>query len=136
MARIIKSVSLDPHTAQVAANIGNFSAFVRDALMQYEEHYAEVERHTHPEEGRRLGLCNGMSRPYCRTCWPYGPPPGAAWRAFGADPENIGVAWVQAQAVKANENAWRLVPNMQTPGPSLKAPKREQGLLGRLLGRG
>jgi len=131
MARIIKSISLCPQTAQIAGQMGNFSAFVRDALYQYEEHYAQVERHTAEEKDRRLGLCNAMSRPYCRTCWPHGPPDGDAWRAFVADPEGIGSDWVQAQAIKTNENAWHLVPNMVTPAPRPIQPPAN-GLMTRL----
>jgi len=131
MARIIKSVSLDPRTALIAGQIGNFSAFVRDALYQYEEHYAQVVRHTADEEHRHGGLCNAMSRPYCRTCWPRGPPAGDAWRAFVADPEGVGTDWVQAQAIKENENTWAFVPNMTTPAPRPIQPPAN-GLMTRL----
>ena len=131
MARIIKSVSLDPRTAQIAGQIGNFSAFVRDALYQYEEHYAQVERHTADEDNRKGGLCNAMSRPYCRTCWPHGPPAQTAWLAFNADPEGVGTDWVQAQAIKENENAWAFVPNIVTPAPQPIQPPAN-GLMTRL----
>ena len=136
MARIIKSVSLDPKTAQIAAHIGNFSAFVRDALLQYEAHYDAAQTHAWDEDARIGGLCLGVGPTYCRACYPHGPAPKEAWLAYRADPQGVGQAWLQAQAVKANENEWRLVPNMQTPGPGHQAPKRAPGLLGRLLGRG
>lgn len=137
MARIIKSVSLDPRTAQIASQMGNFSAFVRDALYQYEEHYAQVERHTHDEDNRIAGLCNAMSSPYCRTCWPQGPPGRDAWKAFRMDPDGIGADWVLAQAEKANANVWALVPNMVTPAPRQEAAAtaKKPGYLARLLGR-
>ena len=136
MARIIKSVSLDPRTAHIAGQMGNFSAFVRVCLMQYENHFSEVIEHTHEEANRHGGLCNAMARPYCRACYPHGPPSGEAWRAGRADPQVIGADWLLAQAVKDNDHEWHLVAeNVAYSAPRPVVVPDRRGLLDRLLRR-
>ena len=48
-----------------------------------------------------------------------------------ADPEGVGTDWVQAQAIKENENTWAFVPNMTTPAPRPIQPPAN-GLMTRL----
>ena len=136
MARIIKSVSLDPRTAMIASRMGNFSAFVRECLIQYDDHYSENTNHSQDEEFRTGGLCNGRLSPHCRVCYPHGPPGREAWLAYRADPEGVGQAWLQAQAIQANDHEWHLVAEnvaYAAPRPQVAAPRRSW--VRRLFGR-
>jgi len=87
MSSIIKSISLDPQTAELASRIPNFSRFVRECLI----------RHHFTKEGVNLQcmredddsqLCNPYStvKGRCLSCWPAGPPPIEAWRAYRRKP--------------------------------------------------
>jgi hypothetical protein len=119
----------------IASRMGNFSAFVRDCLNQYEDHYTEVKEHTHQEGARIGGLCVGVARPNCRACYPHGAPPREAWLAYRADPEGVGQSWLQAQAIAANDHEWHLVAEnvaYSAPRPQVEQPK---SLLDRLLRR-
>ena len=91
--RIVKTISLDKATAELASNIPNFSAWIRQQLLI--EHIAQggTTLHVYPEDqrhwkvqlpineydsyGRRkmvyldTGLCNPHSKKgRCYTCWP------------------------------------------------------------------
>jgi len=83
MSSIIKSISLDPQTAELASRIPNFSRFVRECLI----------RHHFTKEGVNLRcmredddsrLCNPYStvKGRCMSCWPAGPPPHEAWTTY------------------------------------------------------
>lgn len=61
---------------------GAFSAFVRAAVLDYDERVVGGGGHTPIEE---FGICNGMRRPTCSTCYPEGPPTQDAWLRFVAD---------------------------------------------------
>ena len=82
MASIIRSVSLNPKTAEIASRLGNFSAFVRECLVRYDAARGGGD-HTNPEEGRLDGLCNAMHHlGPCVKCYPLGGPDGDDWRVF------------------------------------------------------
>lgn len=86
MSSIIKTISLDPQTAQLAKNIPNFSRFVRECLIRHFLHeggsYGQCKR-----EDDDAKLCLPMVAPRCMKCWPAGPPPHDAWVAYVKKPQ-------------------------------------------------
>jgi len=99
MASIIRSVSLTPQTAHIASKLGNFSAFVREALLRFEAAQGEAG-HTHAPSDRLEGLCNAMREPACRVCFPHGAPTREDWLFFTSAPERVGAPWLQERAKK------------------------------------
>ncbi|HIB69875.1 MAG TPA: hypothetical protein EYO33_33565 [Phycisphaerales bacterium] len=82
---IVKSVSLDPHTAELASRIPNFSRFVRECLIR---HFIDgggewLQCKREDDDSR---LCIPMQEPRCMKCWPCGPPPREAWIAYVRPP--------------------------------------------------
>ena len=82
----IRSVSLCEHTSQVAAQMPNFSAFVRDAILDYASS-AGQGIHTQARENRIHGKCNPMAKSYCRICWSDGRPDRDDWISFRMNPD-------------------------------------------------
>lgn len=86
MSSIIKSISLDPQTAQLAKNIPNFSRFVRECLIRHflseGGEWGQCKR-----EDDDAKLCLPMVKPRCMKCWPAGPPPQEAWIAYVRKPQ-------------------------------------------------
>ena len=81
--RVPKSVSLSPLCDNLVSRHfqmrGQFSAFVRAAILDYDERVSGGGGHT-PIEG--LGICNGVRRPTCSFCYPDGPPTRENWLKF------------------------------------------------------
>ena len=72
MSRIIRTVSLSPQADEIAAKKSNFSAWVRNKLL---EENSKVEyRHITPEIFLQKGICNPSSKIRCGLCYPYGKP--------------------------------------------------------------
>ena len=88
LSSIIKSISLDPQTAELAANIPNFSRFVRECLIRH--HLAEdgqwVQCKRLDDDSR---LCIPTMKPRCMKCWPAGPPDHEAWMNYVRRPSNM-----------------------------------------------
>ena len=80
MGRMIKSVSLPPHLHAKAEAIGNFSAFVQEAL----ENEGDTVNLNACRPLDILGVCNGLRKPTCGHCYPRGPPTIDEWKAFRA----------------------------------------------------
>lgn len=88
MASIIKSISLDPQTAQLASQVPNFSRFVRECLIRH-----------HLDSGGEWGQCKRVDeeaklciptvKPRCMKCWPGGPPSPEAWSDYVRKPSNM-----------------------------------------------
>lgn len=70
--RMIKTISLDPHTYQLASKKPNFSAWVRELLIKDEQ----ALTHTHATLAifKEKGLCNPVASPRCGICFPWGNP--------------------------------------------------------------
>ena len=78
---IVKSVSLDPQTAELATRIPNFSRFVRECLIRhFIDGGGEWVQCKREDDGAKL--CLPMKQPRCMKCWPCGPPPQEAWIAY------------------------------------------------------
>jgi len=87
MSSIIKSISLDPQTAELAKRIPNFSRFVRECLIRHHFTKEGVNLQCMREDDESQ-LCNPYStvKGRCLSCWPAGPPPHEAWRAYRRKP--------------------------------------------------
>lgn len=104
MPKIVKSISLDERTAPIAEEKPNFSAWVREQLLNeisytipciyFEVHHLDragkqIYDDYYTEEGQKLKrkritkeICNGMKKPHCSICYPEGPPEGEDWRLY------------------------------------------------------
>lgn len=72
MSRIIKTVSLDKESDEIASKMGNFSKWVRNELKKHA--YTISFTHTTPEILEKTGICNPSHSPRCAICFPYGKP--------------------------------------------------------------
>ena len=85
MTSIIKSISLDPQTAELARQVPNFSRFVRECLLRHPRssggEWIQCKR-----EDEEAKLCLPMVKPRCLKCWPAGRPPQEAWIAYVRKP--------------------------------------------------
>jgi|TARA_B100001059_G_C17715793_1_gene517905 hypothetical protein len=72
MSRIIRTVSLDPKSDELASKKSNFSAWVRKSLQEE----ASKVQYYHINETLFLerGICNPTASPRCGLCFPYGKP--------------------------------------------------------------
>ncbi len=104
MPKIVRSISLDEQTAPIASEKPNFSAWVREQLLNEIAYtipctFFEVQHldrggnqiydDYYTEEGQKLKrkritseICNGMKKPHCSVCYPEGPPEGDDWREY------------------------------------------------------
>lgn len=83
MSSIIKSISLDPKTANIARRVPNFSKFVRECLLRWDAIQRSpdcpVERLGHPLTG---DMCVPAPTRICLKHWPDGVPRMEDWREF------------------------------------------------------
>jgi len=89
MVKVQKTISLDEFTGPLAEQKGNFSAWVRAALIE-DDQKSRLRATEIGQDGelvhiamRQGGLCwpfhpNGV----CTLCWPDGPPTNQAWREW------------------------------------------------------
>lgn len=104
MTKIVKSISLDERTAPIASEKENFSAWVREQLLNeiaytipctfFEIHHLDrsgkqIFDEYFTEDGKKLKrkrttkeICNAMKKPHCTVCYPEGPPEGVDWRLY------------------------------------------------------
>ena len=104
MPKIVKSISLDERTAPIADEKSNFSAWVREKLLNeiaytipctfFTVHHldrrgVQIQEDYYTEDGQKMKrkvvteeICNGMKRPHCITCYPEGPPEQEDWRHY------------------------------------------------------
>lgn len=81
MVSIITSIALDAETADIKSRLiahYGFSKWIRECLRRYAAEQGE-QHHTHEEQYRVRGLCNGVARPLCTICWPEGAPSREHW---------------------------------------------------------
>ena len=72
MSRIIKTVSLDKKTDAIASQKPNFSAWVRNQLLNEDEDFQNT--HVTLSIFREKGICNPSASPRCAICYPHGKP--------------------------------------------------------------
>ena len=80
MSRIIKTISLDKESDEIASKMGNFSKWVRSQLKAH-AHTISFE-HTNKELFMKQGICNPNNSPRCAICYPYGKPYSADIKFF------------------------------------------------------
>ena len=111
MVKVQKTISLDEYTGPLAEEKGNFSAWVRHALI--EDDQKSRRRATEVgQEGELVHIAKRFNNNYqtdlcwpfhpngvCTLCWPDGPPTNAHWRDWvrgewdlreGARPPGVG----------------------------------------------
>ena len=75
---IIKTVSLDAHTVEIASRLPNFSHFTRECLKRWGAQYNRDSQSCIYQDSLMVyeGRCNPLnqSRPICFHCWPNGSP--------------------------------------------------------------
>lgn len=80
MSRIIRTVSLDKKSDELAAKKSNFSAWVRKTL---QEEASKVQYyHTNQTLFLDRGICNPSNTPRCGICFPHGKPKTADIQQF------------------------------------------------------
>lgn len=72
MSRIIKTVSLDKESDEIASGISNFSKWVRNKLKEEKQQLSKT--HTNVELFKNTGLCSPHNLPRCLMCFPHGKP--------------------------------------------------------------
>ena len=72
MSRIIKTVSLDKESDEIASGISNFSKWVRNKLKEEKQQLSQT--HTNIELFKKTGLCSPHNLPRCMICFPHGKP--------------------------------------------------------------
>ena len=72
MSRIIRTVSLDKESDEIAGTKSNFSSWVRTQL---KEESSKVNfKHVTKSIFEKRGICNPSASPRCGICYPYGKP--------------------------------------------------------------
>jgi len=152
MTSIIKSISLDPQTAQLAQNVPNFSRFVRECLIRH--HLSKGgEWGLCKREDEESKLCLPMKKPRCLKCWPAGPPPGEAWTAYVRkplthdpygkklgpyvqkhNPDYMDHVLVQEAALEANPALFDFE-DMIIEGNAKPKKRQKKGIIARIKGR-
>ena len=106
MGRIVRSVSLDPDTDDIAEDIGNFSHFVRACLRDHRarqlDAVASDDELFHRPVDAFGGVCNGRKPTRCRKCYPNSKPSSEAWLEYVLDYKEKKItqeeAWAKLQA--------------------------------------
>ena len=133
MTRIIKTVSLDEKSAQLAKQMPNFSHFVRECLFRYASNFQAQECARDSLEEFE-GKCNPFIAPTCFVCWPDGCPPKKSVRQFRQD--SLSVSWLLEQAKYANRELPDLTNVNYSKQESARLPSESRGkrtLLEKLL---
>lgn len=111
--RIIKSISLDHDSAQIADTLPNFSHFVRECL--YRHAVQGATECTEPKPDRFNGRCNPLNGKQCFVCWPHGNPPIEAVKQWTQD--NLAMSFLDQRAKEHNKHL------ISMHGINRKAPK-------------
>jgi hypothetical protein len=85
LSRIIRTISLDKLSDELAGNKSNFSKWVRDALKA--DNNERTHTHATLSIFRARGLCNPSASPRCGLCFPHTRPPAGAIREY-----NMGIS--------------------------------------------
>ena len=97
--RIIKTVSLDEKSAQLANQMPNFSHFVRECLFRYSSNF-QAQECTREGLDDFAGKCNPFIAPTCFVCWPDGQPPKEKVKQYRQD--KLSIDWLLEQAKFSN----------------------------------
>ena len=82
MSRLIRTVSLDRLSDELAGNKPNFSKWVRDSLKH--DNLQRTHIHATLSIFKERGICNPSASPRCGLCYPLCRPPASAIRDYNA----------------------------------------------------
>tara|TARA_R110000824_G_scaffold396638_1_gene598360 strand:- start:1909 stop:2343 length:435 start_codon:yes stop_codon:yes gene_type:complete len=95
MSRIIRTISLDQRTDELAGKKPNFSAWVRNQLLEDSQNVSLI--HVTKAIFEKDGLCNPSGSPRCTICFPYGKPPLELIRKYNNEKGINGIGIDQAR---------------------------------------
>ena len=137
MSRIIRTVSLDKLSDELAGNKPNFSKWVRDALKS--DNNERTHTHATLSIFKERGICNPSASPRCGLCFPVCRPPASAIREYnlgiGArteDEQTAAILELTAACLAWNQNRPKDVSKKQGKEP-LPPPLRERKYVRRAL---
>lgn len=99
MSRIIRTVSLDRETDELAATKPNFSGWVREQLKIDSQKVSLI--HVTKSMFKSRGICNPSASPRCSICFPHGKPPRSKIREWNTS--HLGNEWLQNETKKHYE---------------------------------
>jgi|TARA_R110002051_G_scaffold124491_1_gene197785 hypothetical protein len=82
MSRLIRTVSLDRLSDELAGNKPNFSKWVRDSLKH--DNLQRTHIHATLSIFKERGICNPSASPRCGLCFPLCRPPASAIRKYNS----------------------------------------------------
>tara|TARA_R110002051_G_scaffold64067_1_gene116630 strand:+ start:851 stop:1297 length:447 start_codon:yes stop_codon:yes gene_type:complete len=109
LSRIIRTISLDKLSDELAGNKSNFSKWVRDALKA--DNNERTHTHATLSIFRARGLCNPSASPRCGLCFPHARPPVSAIREYNEginqrddESQEVAIRAVQRAAFEFHES--------------------------------
>ena len=95
MSRIIRTISLDQRTDELAGKKPNFSAWVRNQLLEDSQNVSLI--HVTKAIFEKDGVCNPSGSPRCTICYPYGKPPIELIRKYNSEKGVNGIGIIAAR---------------------------------------
>ena len=109
MSRIIRTVSLDKLSDELAGAKPNFSLWVRENLKRDNQERTQI--HATLSIFKARGLCNPSASPRCGLCFPHTRPPASAIREYNEginhrddESQEVAIREIQRAAFEFNEN--------------------------------
>jgi len=129
MSRIIRTVSLDKKSDELAAKKSNFSSWVRNSLQEE----ASKVQYYHVNESLFLdrGLCNPGATPRCGLCFPYGKPKASDSRLYNQS--IISAEDLQERTKNLYDGIIEIIEPEDIGHEPLSPPKKERKYLRRLI---
>lgn len=113
MSRIIRTVSLDKLSDELAGAKPNFSLWVRDNLKRDNQERTQI--HATLSIFKARGLCNPSAAPRCGLCFPVCRPPASAIREYNAginqrdyERQLVAIDEIQRAAIKFDDSIIKL----------------------------
>ncbi len=95
MSRIIRTVSLSKKTDELASKKSNFSAWVRNQLLEDSQNVSLI--HVTKAIFEKDGVCNPSGSPRCTICYPYGKTPIELIRKYNNEKGIHGIGIIEAR---------------------------------------
>jgi hypothetical protein len=109
LSRIIRTVSLDKLSDELAGAKPNFSLWVRDNLKRDNQERTQI--HATLSIFKARGLCNPSASPRCGLCFPHTRPPASAIREYNEginhrddEAQEAAIREIQRAAFEFHEN--------------------------------
>ena len=129
MYRIIKTVSLDKESDDIASEISNFSKWVRNKLKEEKQQLSK--NHTNVDLYQKQGICNPLNVPRCLICYPHGKPSQEYVKSFNQG--YISKEELQELTKIQYEGVIEIIEEEKTEKVPLDPPKRERKYIRRSL---